>query len=171
MNARSIAVPLVMTALAASAWAAPKGVTAAVAPQVVVTIAQAREVAVTAPDGKITLVRQPLTTASVGDVIVYTLTATNMGTLPAREAVVEDPIPAGTILMLESLTAPRPAQASLDNGKTWTSYPATVKQALANGTEVELAAPAENYTHLRWAIDGTLNPGQSRELSFKVRVK
>ena len=171
MNARLIAVPLVVTALAASAWAAPNSVTTAVAPQVVVTIAQAREVAVTAPDGKITLVRQPLTTASVGDVIVYTLTATNTGTLPASGEVVEDPIPAGSTVLLESLATPRPSLASLDGGKTWNAYPARVKQTLANGTEVELAAPAETYTHLRWAIDGTLNPGQSRELSFKVRVK
>lgn len=171
MKIRSMSVPLVVSALVASAWAAPNGVTTGVEPQVIVTIAQAREVAVKAPDGKLTLVREPLTTASIGDVIVYTLTATNMGTVPATDAVVEDPIPAGTILMLESLATRRPAQASLDNGKTWTAYPATIKQVLTTGAEVEIAAPAERYTNLRWAIDGTLNPGQSRELSFKVRVK
>ncbi|MFN7966892.1 MAG: hypothetical protein U0V87_14510 [Acidobacteriota bacterium] len=171
MKLERIAMTMVITALAASAWSAPNTVVNGAAPQVVVTIAQAREVAVIGPDGKTTLVHQPLTNASVGDVIVYTLTATNTGTTPASGAVVEDPIPQGTTVILESLVTQRPTLASLDNGKSWSPFPATIKQTLSNGTEVELAAPADRYTHLRWALDGTLTPGQSRELSFKVRVK
>lgn len=160
---RGVSTFTVMVLIASVAWALA-------APQVTVAIKQEREVLTKGVDGKLVSVRQPIAQATLGDVIVYTLTATNVGVAPAHDATLEDPVPQGTTLILESLAAQQPTQVSLDGGKTWQGYPAVVAEKLADGREVTVPAPATAYTRLRWQIDKPLAPGQSHEVSFKVRV-
>lgn len=115
--------------------------------------------------------REPVDVARPGDVLVYTVRASNVGDAAAVGARVEDPIPSGTVLIPESVsTGAASPSASLDGGKTWTTFPAMVRETAEDGTERTVPAPAERYTHLRWALDGALPPGESRDLSFKVRV-
>ena len=115
--------------------------------------------------------REPVDVARPGDVLVYTVRASNVGNAAAIGARVEDPIPTGTVLIPESVsTGAASPSASLDGGKTWTTFPAMVRETAEDGTERTVPAPAARYTHLRWALDGALPPGESRDLSFKVRV-
>jgi len=141
------------------------------APKVSVVVAVEREVVRVADDGTRVVSREEVRRATPGDVLVYTVRAHNVGDAPALAARVDDPIPAGTVLMLDSIEATRAAtSASLDGGGSWVPFPATVTTVGEDGVEREVPAPADRYTHLRWVLDGSLAPGESRDVSFKVRV-
>lgn len=141
-------------------------------PKVEVTVNAHKEVVRVDASGKKTVELKPATEAATGDVIVYTLHADNTGTGPAVSPRIEDPIPAGTVLVLDSLAKDGYAiEASLDGGKTWQSFPATVTRKNEKGVEERVAAPAELYTTLRWVLNGPLQPGDGKDVSFKVRIR
>jgi len=61
--------------------------------------------------------------------------------------------------------------ASLDGGKSWQAFPASLSVRQEDGTVREVAAPATSYTHLRWTFHDPLAPGEEREVLFKVRIQ
>lgn len=161
-----------MTSFAFVAAAAAAAAAQASIPQVEVTIQAHKELVRVDASGKKTVELKPAEEAATGDVIVYTLHTTNAGTGPALSPRVEDPIPAGTVLMLDSLAKDGASiEASLDGGKTWQPFPASVTRKNAQGVEVTVPAPAELYTTLRWILNGPLQPGDGRDVSFKVRIR
>jgi uncharacterized repeat protein (TIGR01451 family) len=110
--------------------------------------------------------------AASGDVLVYTLRAANSGTGPAINARIEDPIPEGTVLILDSLKKiAYGIEASLDHGKSWQAFPASVTRVGANGLNETVPAPPESYTTLRFVLDGPLAPGDGRDVTFKVQIR
>jgi len=141
-------------------------------PKVEVSVHVEREVARVDASGKKIVERKPVDVANPGDVLVYTLKATNVGDGAAVDARIEDPIPAGTELMLDSIEFGKlvPA-ASLDGGTSWQAFPAQVEQKAADGTIAKVEAPADAYTHLRWTLSDPLAPGESKEVHFKVRIR
>jgi hypothetical protein len=40
-----------------------------------------------------------------------------------------------------------------------------------DGSENEADAPAEMYTHIKWVADRNISPGETGNVSFKVKVK
>lgn len=149
---------------AASAWAS--------APKVEVSVHAAKEVVRTDAAGKRTVTLAPASEAGSGDVIVYTLRAENTGDGPAVSPRIEDPIPAGTVLVLDSVAKDGARiEASLDGGKTWQAYPVSVTRRNARGDDETVPAPAEAYTSLRWVLNGPLQPGDGADVSFKVRIR
>jgi len=115
---------------------------------------------------------EPVAAASRGDVLVYTLQIANDGGDPALAARVEDPVPAGTVLIPDSAggTGTR-ITYSIDGGKTFVVYPALRRVVGEDGVARELPVPAEDYTHVRWTLTEALDPGQVRTAYFKVRVE
>lgn len=173
MQARSLALVLAAAAsLFGAAPAPPEPLPAAAPPSLTVSVGVEREVVRLDAAGRATTTLEPVSRTSPGDVLVYRLRATNVGLSPALEARIDDPIPAGTVLVRESLPgSARRVHASLDGGKTWQAYPATVSHRRQDGAVVQVPAPAEAYTHLRFVLDGALPPGQSAEVGFKVKVQ
>ncbi len=140
-------------------------------PQVVLDVGVEREEVTVNESGTSVVERRPVTRANPGDLLVYTVTASNFGVSPAANATVEDPIPSGTVLVLDGFgQGPLPTEASLDGGETWQTFPAEVEVVRNDGVRQVLPAPAPSYTHLRWVLDGQLAPGDSKDVSFKVRV-
>jgi len=159
---RSIPIVCLAALLASAAFAQVP------APRLTVSVDVEREIK-RGDDGAVE--REPVDAARPGDVLVYTVRASNVGDADAIGARIEDPIPQGTVLIPDSVSSGTASpSASLDGGKTWTSFPATVRETDEDGTERTVPAPADRYTHLRWALDGAIPPGESRDLSFKVRV-
>lgn len=161
---------------AAGAFAACAALAAAPAaaaePKVEVTVRVEREVVKEDASGRRVVERQPVRAASAGDVLVYTLDARNVGDAPAATARLEDPIPKGTVLVLDSVgSEDGPVLASLDGGASWTPFPATVEKKTEDGRVERVPAPAEAYTHLRWSLPGSLEPGANHDVSFKVRIR
>jgi uncharacterized repeat protein (TIGR01451 family) len=142
------------------------------APKVEVSVNVEREVARVDANGKKVVERKPVDVANPGDVLVYTLKATNLGDGAAIDARIEDPIPTGTELLLDSIEFGQLVPtASLDGGASWQAFPAQVEQKAADGTIAKVAAPADAYTHLRWTLADPLAPGESKEVHFKVRIR
>ena len=140
-------------------------------PNVVLAVGVEREEVLVDDRGRAVVEREPVRQVNPGDLLVYTLTAENQGTAPASRARIQDPIPQGTVLVLDGFDgSPIPTEASIDGGQTWQSFPAEIDMTDAEGNARRAMAPARSYTHLRWVLDGELAPGDSREMTFKVRV-
>ena len=166
LNAR-IVVFLTLVLIAASAVV----LAAAGAPKIELAVQVERELVHIDAGGKKIVERNPVDIAKPGDVLVYTLTATNVGVGPALEARLEDPLPTGAELILDSLEHGRATPtASLDGGKTWQPFPAQVDRRGADGKVESVPAPADSYTHLRWTLAEPLAPGETKDIQFKVRI-
>ena len=160
------------TALVVAACAALAVGAQASAPKVEVTIQAHKEIVRSDASGKKAVELKPAGEAASGDTLVYTLRASNTGQAPAMNPRIEDPIPTGTVLVLESVSRDGYAiEASLDGGKSWQSFPATVTRKNEKGVAETVPAPAESYTTLRWVLNGPLQPGDGKDVSFKVRIR
>ncbi len=110
-------------------------------------------------------------TARPGDVIEYRLTFTNHQDGPVTQVVLNDPIPVGVVFVPGSVTASREdlrVEYSIDSGATWSTDPKVeVEEA---GEMVLRPAPAEAFTHVRWTITGSVNPGAQVSGRFRARV-
>ncbi len=145
---------------------------AAAAPRVEVEVSVQKEVEVARPDGTSAIELRPVEVASPGDVLVYSLRATNVGEAPAHAARIDDPIPSGTVLIPESVgAAGAKAHASLDGGRSFQEFPILVEHRTEDGRVERVPAPPERYTHLRWLLTSPIGPGEGRDVSFKVRIR
>jgi len=104
-----------------------------------------------------------------GEIVVYTITAKNVGQEPATNIVITDPLPqeldyrAGSAMGEDtSITF------SVDGGKSY-----DVANALVVVDEGGAAKPAEpeDYTHIRWQLNSALEPGSSRYVRFRARLQ
>ncbi len=97
------------------------------------------------------------TEAEPGEVLIYTVSYSNIGTEPVASFTVYDSIPFYTKLH-ESITdgtfSPLPTGVSYDFGATWQTFEGAV---------------FANATTLRWEL-GTLNAGGSGTVSFPVVI-
>ena len=141
-------------------------------PRVALNVDVKEEISRTDAQGRIQVVHQPVERAEPGDVLVYTLTYTNVGGNPAVNAKVDDPIPSGTILLPGSVSGDRALITfSVDGGKNFFAFPAKVTEVGLDGRSVEKEAPADRYTHIRWSATDPLAPGETRSAAFKVVVR
>lgn len=145
---------------------------ASAAPRLEIEVSVQEEFEIERPDGTSAIELRPVEFASPGDVLVYTLRATNVGEGPAHAARIDDPIPAGTLLLPESVgTAGATAHASLDGGRSFQEFPVLVERRTEDGRVERVPAPPESYTHLRWLLTSPIGPGEGRDVSFKVRIR
>ena len=146
-------------------------VVAAPTPKVTVSVDVSRETVRANADGTQRIIEEPVTNVTPGDVLVYRLTANNVGKAAARNTRLQDPIPSGTVLMLSSISHDGASvMASIDDGETFLPFPILVETTAANGAVRQVAASPGSYTHLRWQLDSAIEPGSEKSVSFKVRV-
>ena len=125
---------------------------------------------------KVTWEKLPENNAVVqpGDVLRYQITGLNQGNAPAKNLTVTQPVPIGTVYLLESVTLPEVKGAkvtySIDGGKTFTTQP-LVTVTLFDGQEKNQPAPAELYTHIRWNFGELLTPKTSVAATYQVKVR
>jgi len=109
-----------------------------------------------------------------GDVLRYTLTARNQGKGVAKNLVVTQPIPDGTIYILNSTELASGSSGtfaySIDGGQTYSPTP-TVSVTLPDGTEVRKPAPASAYTHVQVKFTRDLEPDRPQSASYQVKVR
>jgi uncharacterized repeat protein (TIGR01451 family) len=110
--------------------------------------------------------------AKPGDVLRFTLKAENKGDLPAKKLTLVQPVPQGTVYMLNTAISESPASVvySIDGSKTFVAKP-TVKVSLPDGTVEARPAPAEAYTHVRWRLGRALAPKATSKVFYQVKVK
>jgi uncharacterized repeat protein (TIGR01451 family) len=106
-----------------------------------------------------------------GDVVRYTLRFTNVTPGPVRGVVFDNPIPAGLRFVSGSAAGDRNDIAiaySIDGGRTYAAQPMIeVEEA---GKRVQRAAPPEMYTHVRWTVQGLVQPGSHAVAQFRAAL-
>lgn len=152
---------IALLAVAAPAWAKPR---------VEIAISQAKEV-FESKAGVRTAKFVEVQSATPGDVVQYTLAYTNKGDEEATNAVIDDPIPKGTVFLSGSATGEgAEITFSSDGGKTFAQPVKLTYQIRTASGEVEKRTATPNeYTHVRWTIK-KVPPGASGKVSFRVRV-
>ena len=107
-----------------------------------------------------------------GDVIFYTLSYVNSGDDVATNAVMDDPIPKGTVYLAGSAFGnDAEITFSIDNGKTFKKPSLlTYEVKLPNGKIEKRTASPEQYTHIRWTVSVIPAHG-SGQVGFQVRMK
>jgi uncharacterized repeat protein (TIGR01451 family) len=123
-------------------------------------------------EGKVTTKRIPIDKASPGDVVVYTITYSNVGKGSVLDAVIVDPIPKGVRYIADTAEG-RDAEImySTDNGRTWQTPPIETQIRKPDGSLEKKPVSVERYTHIKWMIKKPVASGQSGRVSFKVTVK
>ena len=107
-----------------------------------------------------------------GDVIFYTLSYVNSGDEVATNAVMDDPIPKGTVYIAGSAFGnDAEITFSIDSGKTFKKPSLlTYEVKLPNGKIEKRTASPEQYTHIRWTVSVIPARG-SGQAGFQVRMK
>lgn len=141
-------------------------------PELVLTLSAQKEVAVKGPDGKGKTEWQEVKTGNPGDVIRYTIAYRNGGKSEARDAAIVDPVPKGTTYIPGSAAGEGAEITFSLDGKTFQAPPQLkyrVRQP--DGSEAELVASPDMYTHIRWTLRKPVPPQGTGAVSFKVKVR
>lgn len=106
-----------------------------------------------------------------GDVIRYSLRFTNTQEQAVQNVVFSNPVPQGLRYVLESAAASAPNVAitfSIDGGKTYSAQP--MIEVVENGERRSVPAPARMYTHVRWTVEGWIQPGAQVTAEFRAEL-
>lgn len=140
-------------------------------PQVTLSVTAEKEVT-TLSNGKKVTKLVPAKKIEPNEVIVYTVHYANKGDEKATNAVIEDPIPKGTVYIPDTAQGDVSEPTfSIDHGKTYNKPTLlSYEVKLPNGKTERRLATSNDYTNIRWTIK-EIAPGASGNLKFKVRVK
>jgi uncharacterized repeat protein (TIGR01451 family) len=121
-------------------------------------LAQAKKVA-TAEGFKLV----PIQSAKPGDIIVYSVTASNVSDRPVNKLRIDQKIRPGTVYVAKSATPISNASLmfSIDGGKSFSPEPILNKKP----------APASAYTNIRWSFIGSVAPKSKSNVSYEVEVR
>lgn len=106
--------------------------------------------------------------ARAGDIIEYRALYRNVSKSPLNGVVATLPLPNTTAYVVDS-SRPAKATASTDVNGVYAPLPLMRPAAAALGETRQTAVPLSEYRALRWDL-GVLKPGESREVSARVRV-
>ena len=133
---------------------------------------KAEKIAVIVKDGKKIEKTVSAKKFQPGDTIFYTITYSNNSGEPAKDAVIDDPIPTGTTYIHESASgAGADISFSIDGGKTFKKPTLLMYQVEpSKGKKEQRVASPDQYTNIRWTLP-LIPPKGSGKVSFKVMVK
>lgn len=116
-----------------------------------------------------TVKRVPAKTVVPGSIVVYTISAKNTGTQPADNVVVTNPIPKQMRYIDGSATGNgTDITFSVDGGK---KYAKPDKLNVKDAAGKPRPATPEDYTHVRWTFNSSLQAGQESPVSYRAQVK
>ena len=140
------------------------------APKITMQVKAEKEVTVK-QNGKTVVKRMTAKSISPGEIVTYRITYKNEGDEPAKDVVINDPIPQGCVYIAETAEGEgADITYSIDKGKTY-SKPTilTYESVGASGKKEKKVASAGEYTNIRWVIK-SVPAGASGSVSFKVKV-
>ena len=140
-------------------------------PLVSVSITAEKEVTVV-KSGQKTIKKIAATRIEPDDVIFYTMNYINSGDEAATSAVLDDPIPQGTVYLPGSaFGAGAEITFSIDGGKSFKKPSLLIYEVKnPNGSIDKRTASPEEYTHIRWIIS-RIGAGAKGAVGFQVRIK
>lgn len=103
-----------------------------------------------------------------GTQVVWTITASNVCDTPAANVLIDNPVPEHMSFVADSaLGAGAAISYSLDGKR----FAAPEALQVRESAEVTRPARAEEYTHIRWAFQNAIAPGQVAIARFRAVVK
>jgi len=106
-----------------------------------------------------------------GDVIRYSLQFTNTQEQAVRNVVFSNPVPQGLRYVIDSASANVPSVVvtySIDGGRTYSAQP--MIEVVEDGERRNVPAPARMYTHVRWTVEGWVQPGGRVTAEFRAAL-
>ncbi len=106
-----------------------------------------------------------------GDVVLYRLVFTNVTASEVRNVEFVDPLPAGLQYVGQTAAADRDdvvIEYSADRGQTYSQQP--MVQEIVDGERVMRPATPDEYTHIRWRIEGSVQPGAQVTAEFRAEL-
>lgn len=141
-------------------------------PNVVLTLTVQKEIAVKDEDGKTRLEWREVESTDPGDILRYLVTYHNKGSKEAKSVVIDNPVPPGTTYVAGSSEGKDSEITFSIDGKSFQVPPKLIYKAKKpDGTEEELSATPDMYTHIRWKLTKLIPPDASGTVSYKVKVK
>lgn len=138
-------------------------------PNLVLKLSAQSEVIVKDENGKSRTEWREVKSFEPGDVLRYTIAYTNDGKTEARNAVIADPIPAGTTYVANSAEGANTEITFSLDGKSFQVPPMLKYKVKSSGpSDQEFYATPQMYTHIRWKISKPVLPGETGTVSFKV---
>ena len=107
-----------------------------------------------------------------GDELIYTITYKNKGDEVAKNIGIKNPIPEGTVYVLDSAQGNNAdITFSIDKGKSFKKPGMlTYERKNSTGKSVKNKASYEQYSHVKWLVN-EVQPGKGGAVSYKVKVK
>ena len=161
INSKLAGMALAMFLFAPSTWAEAK--------YIELDAKVEREIEVVDENGQKTITREQAVTVMPGEVVVYTITARNVGEEPATNVVITDPIPEHMDYTGSVKGDRTRITFSVDGGKTYDV--ATALMVPISEGEGERPAKPEDYTHIRWQLNDALEPGSALSVEFHARLQ
>jgi uncharacterized repeat protein (TIGR01451 family) len=118
-------------------------------------------------DGQMLAKRSPVKSAVPGEEVIYTNTFSNISKQPAGDLVLTNPI-ATDLRLKKAWGEGASITYSVDGGKTY-GAPEQLKVPGKDGQA--RAAKADDYTHVRWVMQGSLAAGASTAVGFNAVVR
>jgi uncharacterized repeat protein (TIGR01451 family) len=133
---------------------------------------QAQKEIVVEEDGKAVTKRVKAETIETGEIVIYTLSYRNSGDEAAHNVVVDNPIPEGTVYLLDSAYGENAdITFSIDGGNSYKKPSLlTYRANKADGSTDILQATPDIYTNIRWVIQSIDSRSQGH-VGFQVTVK
>jgi uncharacterized repeat protein (TIGR01451 family) len=111
----------------------------------------------------------PVTTATPGTEVIYTITYRNISDQPAGNVVIANPIPPAVVLREGSaFGAGTDIEFSADGGKTWGR---TGEVRIKGADGIERTAGAADYTHLRWRVMSPVAPKATGFVRYRAVLR
>lgn len=107
----------------------------------------------------------------VGDLIRYTLTFKNPSDGPVSSVVLHNSFPAGMSFVEGSAVASRSdmrVEYSADGGESFSVQP--VIEVVEGGERTVRPATPDEYTDVRWVVEGSIQPGAEVSASYELQV-
>lgn len=119
--------------------------------------------------GEATTELSAVDTAVPGDEVVYTVTFTNVGVEPAENIRITNPIPEQMRYVSGTAFGPgSDIEYSADGGQTFAQAPLL---RVMDETGNERPAEADDFTHIRWALNAPLAVGEGSFARFRAVIR
>lgn len=127
------------------------------------------EVEVVTEDGEREIQRIEAAKVIPGDEVIYTIHYANVGPEPAENIVITDPVPEHMLYQDGSASGEGASVTfSVDDGKTF-DVAKNLMVPAEDGSE-RPAAPSD-YTHVKWTLEGELEPDEAGFVTFRAQLQ
>ena len=124
------------------------------------------EVEVVDDQGEKKIQRQEASLVVPGDEVIYTINFANVGQEPVDDVVITNPVPEHMLFrLMDGNGSGMRITMSVDGGQQY-GAPETLTVTDADGSE--RPAKPQDYTHIRWAFDRPVEPGDKGSVGFRA---